>query len=97
MTEREGYFEKEWETQAPEERERRQNAWLAETVRYAYEHCETVKEKMDDAGTAPEAIKTTQDLEKIPITPKRDLVKLNLEKGPFGGFLGVDPEDLKRI
>jgi len=97
MTEREGYFEKEWETQEPEERARRQNTWLAETVRYAYEHCETVKEKMDNAKLAPEEIKTEQDLEKMPITPKRDLVKLNLEKGPFGGFLGVDPKDLKRI
>lgn len=97
MTDRTGYYEKEWETQSPEERERRQSTWLAETVRHAYEHCETVREKMDEAGVSPDAIKTIKDLEKIPVTPKRDLVKLNREKGPFGGFLGVGPNELKRI
>ncbi len=97
MTARIGFYEKEWETQSPEERESRKAAWLAETVRYAYEHCETVKEKMDEAGVGPDAIKTIKDLEKIPITPKRDLVRLNQEKGPFGGLLGVPPEELKRV
>ncbi len=97
MTDRIGYYEKEWETQSPNDREERQAAWLAETVRYAYEHCATVREKMDEAGVDPKVIRSTRDLEKIPITPKRDLVKLNREKGPFGGLLGVPPEELKRV
>ncbi len=97
MTDRSGYYEKEWETQSPAEREERQTAWLIETVRYAYEHCESVKEKMDEAGVSPGAVSSIKDLERIPITPKRDLVQLNREKGPFGGFLGVDPDELKRI
>lgn len=97
MKERVGYYEKEWETQSPEEREKRQSAWLADTVRYAYEHCETVREKMDQAGVGPDAVSSVKDLEKIPITPKRDLVQLNKEKGPFGGFLGVSPDELKRV
>jgi len=97
MTDRIGYYEKEWETQTEAEREKRQAVWLAETVRYAYEHCETIKEKMDAAGVGPDAINSIRDLEKIPITPKRDLVRLNAEKGPFGGLLGVPPDELKRI
>jgi len=97
MAERVGYYEKEWETQSLEEREKRQSAWLAETVSYAFEHCETVREKMDQAGVGPDAISSIKDLEKIPITPKRDLVQLNIEKGPFGGFLGVSPDELKRV
>ena len=97
MTDRIGFYEKEWETESPEAREKRQAAWLKETVQYAYAHCESVKEKMDEAGVGPDAINSIEDLEKIPITPKRDLVQLNKEKGPFGGFLGVDPSELKRI
>ena len=97
MTARTGFYEKEWETQSLDEREKRKAAWLSETVHHAYEHCETVKEKMDEAGVSPDEIKSIKDLEKIPVTPKRDLVRLNQEKGPFGGFLGVPPEELKRV
>ncbi len=97
MTDRTGYYEKTWETETPESRKERQEAWLRETVQYAYSHCVSVREKMEEAGVGPEAIQKIEDLEKIPITPKRDLVKLNEEKGPFGGFLGVDPSELKRI
>ncbi len=97
MTDRSGYYEEKWETESPDARAKRQAEWLKETVRYAYEHCESVKEKMDEAGVGPDAIQAIEDLEKIPITPKRDLVRLNKEKGPFGGFLGVDPSELKRI
>ena len=97
MTNRIGYYEKEWETESPEAREKRQIHWLKETVQYAYTHCESVKEKMDEVGVGSDAVNSIKDLEKIPITPKRDLVQLNKEKGPFGGFLGVDPSDLKRI
>ncbi len=97
MTDRIGYYEKEWETQSVAEREERQAAWLAETVHYAYDHCETIREKMDAVGVGPDAIISIRDLEKIPVTPKRDLVRLNAEKGPFGGLLGVPPEELKRI
>ncbi len=97
MTNRVGFYEKEWETQSAAQREKRKTQWLSETVRYAYDHCTSVREKMDKAGVTPDAIKTIRDLEKIPITPKRDLVRLNAEKGPFGGFLGVTPDELKRI
>ncbi len=97
MTDRSGYYEEQWETESPAEREKRQAEWLKETVQYAYAHCPSVKEKMDEAGVSPDAIVSIQDLEKIPVTPKRDLVRLNKEKGPFGGFLGVDPSELKRI
>ena len=52
---------------------------------------------MDQAGVTPEDIQSADDLPKIPVTSKDELVAIHEANPPFGGFLAVDPDSLPRI
>ena len=80
-----------------EERERELNRSLRRIVEHAYKNAPAVKDKFDVAGVRPSAIRTIKDLEKIPVTTKDDLLKLQRANPPFGGFLAVPITDLSRI
>ncbi len=82
---------------APEERERWLNQRLAEQVQFAYKNAPAIKEKFDKAGVSPSEIRTVKDLEKLPVTTKDELVKLQQANPPFGGFLAVPISSLNRI
>ena len=81
----------------PEERVKWLSQRLRETIRYAYQNTSAVKEKLDQAGVSPEEIQNIEDLEKIPVTTKDELVRLQRENPPFGGFLAVPLNHLERI
>ncbi len=85
------------ETMSPEERERYLSQRLSEIVEYAYHNAPAVREKLDRAGVAPSQIRSLRDLERIPVTTKDELVRLQRANPPFGGFLTVPPESLQRI
>lgn len=55
---------------------------LRYTVRYCYENVPFYKKKLDDAGVAPDSIKTLDDIRRIPPTTKADL----RDNYPFGLF-----------
>ncbi|MDY6911856.1 MAG: AMP-binding protein [Chloroflexota bacterium] len=80
-----------------EERECLLNERLRKTVQHAYANAPAVKGLFESVGVAPGQIQTTKDLEKIPITQKEDLVKLQRENPPFGGFLATSLQNLNRI
>ena len=52
---------------------------------------------MDEKGIKPEDMRTAGDLQKIPITKKKDLSEAQKVRPPFGGFLTVPSSDLVRI
>jgi len=81
----------------PAERQKWLSKKLQDAVRYAYQNAPAVKEKLDAAGVAPTDIKTIKDMEKLPVTTKDQLVKLQRAKPPFGGFLAVPLNSLDRI
>lgn len=66
-------------------------------VEYAYKCAPAIRAKMDQAGVAPSDIKSLKDLEKIPITSKDDLVRMQRESPPFGGVVTVPINQLKSI
>ncbi len=70
---------------------------LAAQVSFAYEKAPAVKAKFDKAGVAPSDIKTVKDLEKLPVTTKDELVKLQAQDPPLGGFLAVPLNSLSRV
>jgi phenylacetate-CoA ligase len=92
-----GYFREELETMPWPEKKTYLEGRLREIVRYAYEHARAFKEKLDSVGLKPDEIETIEDLEKIPVTKKADLVELQKRNLPFGGFVGVPVEELRRI
>jgi len=92
-----GYFREDLETMPWVDKKAYLEEKLREIVRYAYEHATAFKEKLDSVGLKPGDIETIEDLEKIPVTNKSDLVELQKRNMPFGGFVGVPVEKLRRI
>jgi phenylacetate-CoA ligase len=70
---------------------------LAGIVSHAYRHAPGFKAKLDRAGVKPSEVKTIKDLEKIPVTTQGEMVSLQTENPPFGGFLTIPIEKLERI
>lgn len=68
--------------------------WIVE---HAYRNAPGVRAKMDAARVAPADVRSVKDLEKIPITSKDDLIRLQKESPPFGGFAAVPPSALGSI
>jgi phenylacetate-CoA ligase len=62
------------------------------TVRHAYENVPLYTRKLDDAGVAPDSIRSLDDLRRIPFTTKDDL----RESYPFGMF-AVPMEQIARV
>jgi phenylacetate-CoA ligase len=85
------------EKRPPEERERWLNQRLAEQMQFACKNAPAVKEKFDKAGVSPSEIRAAKDLEKLPVTTKDELVRLQQANPPFGGFLAVPLSSLNRI
>ena len=91
------YFKKNLETLPRKKRVEYLNRRLRGIVQYAYGHSAAFKDILDSVGLKPRDIKTTKDLEKIPITKKADLVELQKKSPPFGGLEGVPVHELRRI
>ncbi len=90
-------YDSSYEHLVPEEREKWLNNRLQDTLRYAYQRSPAVKDKIDNIGCSPEEIRTIKDLEKVPVTSKDELVKMQRANPPFGGFLAVSLNSLKRV
>ncbi len=80
-----------------EEREKYLKEKLRYIIKHAYENAPAIKRKFDAVGIKPEDIQTIKDLEKIPITSKDEMVRLQNENPPFGGFLAVPLEKLEKV
>ena len=55
------------------------------------------RDRLKKAGATPEMIQTRDDLKRIPLTSKPDLVADSQDAPPFGRRLGVDPTEVVRI
>ncbi|RME81680.1 MAG: phenylacetate--CoA ligase family protein [Caldilineae bacterium] len=73
------------------------DARLREMLPQAYEKAPAVRRRLDAAGIKPEDIRTRADLERVPVLPKDELVRLQQEEPPFGGFLAVAPGEVRHI
>jgi phenylacetate-CoA ligase len=87
----------ELERMALKERQKHLEERMREIIDYAYEKAPAVKERFDKAGIKPKDIRTVKDLEKIPMLRKDDLIALQKENPPFGGYLAVPLDNLERI
>ncbi len=90
------YYDK-LETMSPSARQQYLDKKLHEQVAYAYSHSPAVKTSFDKAGVKPNDIKTTKDLEKLPIIRKTDLLDMQKANLPYGGVLGMPKGDVERV
>lgn len=78
-------------------REKRMNDKLQTLIKYAYENAPGFKSRLDKAGVKPDDIKTAADLQKIPVLSKDDLIQLQAENPPFGGYLAVPLSEVGHV
>jgi phenylacetate-CoA ligase len=90
-------FFDELEVMPPEKRRKYLDQKLSQTIAYAYSHAPAIKEMMDRAGVSPSQIRTVKDLEKLPITRKADLIEMQKNNLPYGGFAAIPHEDIERV
>ena len=92
-----GYFQKEKEMMSKRRREAYLEGRLSQILGYGYRYSKAIRGRFDAVGIKPERIKTLQDLEKLPITKKADLVNSQKHTPPFGGFEVVPKKGMRRI
>ena len=90
------FFDKE-EALAPAERQAYLERRLRRTIRNAFRHSPAARAIMERAGVRPSDIKTVKDLEKLPVTRKPDLIEMQRQSPPYGGFLAIPSEDVERV
>ena len=73
------------------------NRRISDLVAHAYTYAPAIKKRLDEAAVAPGDIQGVDDLARIPVLSKDELVEIHRENPPFGGFLTIDPNDLPRI
>lgn len=74
-----------------------QEARLQEVLQWAYERAPAVNALFRQAGIRPEEIRTADDLRHLPIVRKDQLPEIQQRALPFGGFLAVPHDKLRRI
>ena len=92
-----GYFDEQLETLPWEEKRMVLENQLQRAVLIAVEEAAAMREKFKEAGIGPTDIQSLEDLQSLPITPKAQMRQLQQASPPFGGFLGVDLDKLRRI
>jgi len=97
IVKKQGEYFDELETMPRREREQYLNGRLRRAVTRACRHAPAVREMLDKAGIKPSQIRTAQDLEKLPITRKTDLIDMQQKSPPFGGILTVPLSEVERV
>jgi phenylacetate-CoA ligase len=92
-----GYFDKEKETWSKEKREAYLREKVSEILHYGYRHSKAIHSMFEKVGWMPDEIKSSKDLEKLPITKKADLVNAQKENPPFGGFEVPSEAGVRRV
>jgi phenylacetate-CoA ligase len=70
---------------------------LSTLIPHLARHAPGFATRLQAAGLAPEAIRTVDDLNRLPVLSKDRLMELQQADPPFGGFLACAPGELKRI
>jgi phenylacetate-CoA ligase len=92
-----GYHDEQLETLPWEEKKQLLENQLQRAVLIAFEKAPAMREKFNEAGMGPTDIRSLEDLQSLAITPKAQMRQLQQASPPFGGFLGVDMDKLRRI
>jgi phenylacetate-CoA ligase len=70
---------------------------LREIILALYENAPAFRQRLDDIGLKPADLQTADDLAKLPILRKDDLIQLQKQNPPFGGLLAVPISEIQRV
>lgn len=94
---RSGYYEVDREKMDISARVEFERDTLKTVMEYAYGKSSAMRKKLEDAGVDPTSVRERKDLERIPLTKKAELRKIQEQDLPFGGLTGCEVDELKRI
>jgi len=92
-----GFYDERAERMDRDERAAFKEKEALRVLRYAYENAPGYRKFLDESGAHPEAVRNIGDFSKIPVLKKNRMPELHGQNPPFGGFLAVPVENLKRI
>ena len=70
---------------------------LKHIIHHGYDKAPALRQLMQQAGVTPADIQSIIDLPRIPVTTKDQLLRMQQEDPPFGGWLAVPQESLSHI
>ncbi|MDD5494719.1 MAG: hypothetical protein PHG36_08645 [Dehalococcoidia bacterium] len=79
------------------EREKRLAEKLQRLISYAYDNAPGFRSRIDKIKVNPSEIVNLEDLQKIPVLRKDDLIQLQKENPPFGGYLAVPLNEIDHV
>ena len=92
-----GYYDEKVERMDRTDRAIFQEREALRCLRYAYEKAPGYREFLDERGVNPESVRSIGEFPMIPVLKKNRMPELHRNDPPFGGFLAVPVESLKRI
>ena len=92
-----GFLNEALERKGWDEQRAEQDRRLSEVAAHACANAPAVAALFRKAGVEPGDLRSLDDLAKLPVTPKARLVQMQKEAPPFGGFLAVPLEKVRRI
>jgi phenylacetate-CoA ligase len=92
-----GYYNELAECLPITERGARKEKEALRVLNYAYQHAPGYKKFLDEKRVNPQDVKGIEDFSKIPVLKKNRMPEYHQNNPPFGGFLAVPVENLKRI
>jgi phenylacetate-CoA ligase len=70
---------------------------IRKILAHAYRNAPAIRKKYDLVGFHPSSFRSLKDIGRIPVLKKEELRESQRQSPPFGGFLGINPEELQRI
>jgi phenylacetate-CoA ligase len=80
-----------------QERQNYLNARLRDLILNSYKKAPALKARLDRAGIKPSDVQKIEDLQKLPLLRKDDLIELCETNPPFAGLVTLSPNELQRI
>ncbi len=92
-----GYYDEKMERMDRADRDALQKKEALRSLRYAYEKAPGYREFLDESGVTPASVRSIDEFSLIPVLKKNQMPERHRKNPPFGGFLAVPAERLKRI
>lgn len=93
---RKKFFDPAMEAMPPKEREKYFRDKLTWIVSYAYENAPAMRQKLDEAGVDPKRVRSVEDLVKVRITRKEELMEKQRASPPYGGYVSKTARRIQR-
>ena len=85
------------ETLDPAERAEHQSTWLRAIVAHAFTNAPATRRRFEAARLGPNGLRPLDDLPRLPILRRDELIELQKAEPPFGGMLAVPFWRLRRV